>query len=103
MIVTASTSEIACSPWVSEIGDDRPLRETVYQGLQRSGYSSLSNIKIEVADGVVAVFGIVPSFFLKQMAQTIILKTGQAKAIRNNLQSAPLVFRSESINLFTLP
>jgi osmotically-inducible protein OsmY len=86
MIATSSSSEIACSPWVSEIGHDRPLRETVYQRLRCSGYSSLSNIKIEVADGVVAVFGVVPSFFLKQMAQTIILKTGQAKAIKNNLQ-----------------
>ena len=84
MIATASTSEIAA--WVAEISDDRPLRETVIQGLRRSGYSSLSDIKVEVTDGVVDVLGVVPSFFLKQMAQTIILKTGQAKAIRNNLQ-----------------
>lgn len=86
MIATASTSEIPCSPWKSEAGEDCSLRETVIQGLRRSGYSPLSNIRVEVADGVVAVLGVVPSFFLKQMAQTIILKTGQAKGIRNNLQ-----------------
>lgn len=85
MIATAFTSEIACSPWEPETGDGS-LRETVIQGLRRSGYSSLSNIEIEVADGVVAVLGVVPSFFLKQMAQTIILRTGKAKVIRNNLQ-----------------
>jgi osmotically-inducible protein OsmY len=85
MIATASTSEIPCSRWVSETGEDS-LRETVVQGLRRSGYSPLSNIKIEVADGVVDVIGVVPSFFLKQMAQTIILRIGQAKGIRNNLQ-----------------
>ena len=85
MIATASTSEIPCSPWVSETSDDYSLRETVIQGLRRSGYSSLSNITIEVAGGVVAVLGGVPSFFLKQMAQTIILRIGQVKAIRNNL------------------
>ena len=86
MIATSSTSEIACPPWISEAGDDYSLRETVIQGLRRSGYSPLSNIKIEVVDGVVAVFGVVPSFYLKQMAQTIILRIGQAKAIRNNLK-----------------
>jgi osmotically-inducible protein OsmY len=85
MIATGLISELACSPWASETGEDS-IRETVIQGLRRSGYSSLSNIEIEVADGIVAVLGVVPSFFLKQMAQTIILKTGQAKAIRNNLQ-----------------
>jgi osmotically-inducible protein OsmY len=86
MIATSSTSEIACPPWVSETSDDYRLHETVIQGLRRSGYSSLSEIKCEVVDGVVAVCGVVPSFFLKQMAQTIILRIGQAKAIRNNLK-----------------
>jgi hypothetical protein len=82
MIVTSSTSGTTCSPWVPE--HDYRLRETVIQGLGRSGYSPLSNIKCEVVDGLVVVFGVVPSFFLKQMAQTIILRIGQIK-IKNNL------------------
>ena len=86
MIATASTSEIAGSAWVSETDEDYSLRETVIERLRRSGYSSLTNIEIAVMDGVVAVFGVVPSFFLKQMAQTIILRIGQAKAVRNNLK-----------------
>ena len=53
MIAASSTSEIACIPCVSEPGYDYRLRETVIQGLRRSGYSPLSNIKCEVFDGVV--------------------------------------------------
>ena len=86
MIATSTSSEIACPPWVSEPDDAYHLRETVLQGLRRSGYSCLSNLKCEVFDGVVVVFGVVPSFFLKQMAQTIILRIGRVKEIRNNLK-----------------
>jgi len=88
MIATSPNPDISYQPWESESEPDLDysLRETVIQGLRRSGYSPLSDIKIEVADGVVDVFGVVPSFYLKQMAQTIILRIGQAKAIRNNLK-----------------
>lgn len=95
MIATRSTSKIACQSWVSETGDDFRLRETVIQGLRRSGYSSLSNIKIEVEDGVVAILGVVPSFYLKQLAQSIILRIGQAK-IMNNLNVQDSYYETES-------
>ena len=97
MIATSSTPDIPESTWEQEPIHDYSLRETVIQGLRRSGYSSLASIKIEVADGVVAVHGVVPSFFLKQMAQTVILKTGQAKAIRNNLK-VPLSYFDQSLS-----
>ena len=84
MIATA-TSEIACPAWASEPEEAYHLRESVIQALRHSGYSYLSNLKCEVLDGVVDVFGIVPSFFLKQVTQTIILRIGQVKEIRNNL------------------
>ena len=86
MIATATTSEIDCPPWASEPEDACHLREAVIQALRHSGYTYLSNLKCEVFDGVVVVFGVVPSFFLKQVAQTIILRIAEVKGVRNNLR-----------------
>jgi hypothetical protein len=85
MIATSPISQNSCPPRISETGDDYCLHERVIQGLRNSGYSSLSKIKCEVFEGEVAVIGVVPSFYLKQMAQTIILRIGQIK-VKNNLK-----------------
>ena len=64
MIAIATDSEIACPSWVSEPDDAYHLHETVTHALRHSGNTYLSDLKCEVLDGVVDVFGVVPSFFL---------------------------------------
>src|ERR1035438_6315928 len=96
MVATSSTSEIASPPKVLEPGDDCPLREAVIRGLRNSGYSSLSRIQCEVLEGEVVVGGVVPSFYLKQMAQTIILRIGQIK-VKNNLYVQDSYYELESL------
>jgi hypothetical protein len=76
-------------------GDDYRLRQTVIRGLRNSGYSSLLKISCEVFDGEVVVGGIVPSFYLKQMAQTIIMRIGQIR-IKNNLNVQDSYYEPES-------
>jgi len=71
--------------WAAEPGHDHELREAVIQGFRQSGYRSLSNIECEVSGGMVVIFGVVSSFFLKQIAQTIILRFGQVE-VKNNLR-----------------
>ena len=88
-------TETATETWESETGQDYQLRDAVMDGLRHSGYRSLSNIKCEVLDGIVAIFGVVPSFFMKQVAQTIILRMGQV-AIKNNLKVQDTCYEMES-------
>jgi hypothetical protein len=95
MIATSSTSAIARQPWGSETSYDYRLHETVIQGLRRSGYSSLSKINCEVLEGEVVIGGVVPSFYLKQMAQTMILRIGQIK-VKNNLNVQDSYYEPES-------
>jgi hypothetical protein len=84
MIATSTTPEIPCAPWKTESGDDFRLHEKVIHGLRHSGYGCLSRIKCEVTEGVAVVDGIVPSFYLKQVAQSIILRIDRIK-VKNNL------------------
>jgi hypothetical protein len=98
MIVTSSISENSCPPQVS--GDDYCLHQTVIRGLRDSGYSSLLKIKCDVFEGEVVVGGVVPSFYLKQMAQTIILRIGHIK-VKNNLNVQDSYYEPESLGYET--
>lgn len=64
-------------------GQDRDIRRAVLTALQSSRYRPLWNLYCEVREGVVFLIGIVPSFFLKQVAQELLLQLGQFKEIRN--------------------
>jgi osmotically-inducible protein OsmY len=52
--------------------EDDGLRSAALKLLQSSGYAALRRLQCQVTEGVVIVHGIVPSYFLKQMAQTVI-------------------------------
>jgi osmotically-inducible protein OsmY len=67
---------------------DRSIREKVDRALQESGYAPLRRIECEVSDGVVELTGSVPSFYVKQLAQTAILRLEQIRGIRNHLRVA---------------
>ncbi len=53
--------------------------------LRNSGYSALSQIRIAVEQGEVHLEGEVPTYFLKQIAQTLILSLEEVKSLDNDL------------------
>lgn len=64
---------------------DRFLEESALLTLKACGYSELTRIGCRVDDGTVELMGSVPSFFLKQMAQTLVLRL-DVKGVRNDIQ-----------------
>jgi hypothetical protein len=70
------------SPDARSLGDDS-LRTAAMSLLQSSGYAALRGLRCEVTDSVVIVQGVVPSYFLKQMAQTVIRRLDGIETVRN--------------------
>ena len=50
---------------------------------RRSGYASLCGIKCELHDGVLVLSGEVPTYHLKQLAQSLALHTASVRQIEN--------------------
>lgn len=73
----------------SEAETDDLRRNAVLSLLRDSGYDALRNLRCEVFGDVVIVSGVVPSYFLKQMAQTFILKLGWIKGLSNQIEVFP--------------
>jgi hypothetical protein len=59
------------------------LRALALQALRSSGYSILGKLRCEVVEGVLVLSGVVPSFHLKQLAQTLVLKLRGIKRVEN--------------------
>lgn len=85
MIAASTASGIALLP-IPERGTDDMLRDAILNGLRHSGYGALSRVQCEVVGGTVALSGVVPSFFLKQIAQTIIMRMSSVKRLTNHLE-----------------
>lgn len=67
---------------------DRSIRDNVHRALRESGYAPLREIQCDVFDGVVELTGNVPSFYIKQLAQTTVLRLEQIRGINNRLRVA---------------
>jgi osmotically-inducible protein OsmY len=67
---------------------DHSIRERVDRALLDSGYAPLRQIQFDVSEGVVELSGCVPSFYVKQLAQTAVLHLGEIRGIRNFLRVA---------------
>jgi hypothetical protein len=67
---------------------DRSLLETVNRVLRETGYTPLRCIQCDVSDGVVELTGSVPSFYVKQLAQTAVLRLEQIRGVKNLLRVA---------------
>jgi osmotically-inducible protein OsmY len=67
---------------------DHLVRETVDRTLADSGYTPLRCIQFDVHEGVVELSGCVPSFYLKQLAQSAVLRLEQIRGVRNLLRVA---------------
>jgi BON domain len=51
--------------------------------LHSSGFSALRTLRCEVTEGVVIVHGVVSSYYLKQMAQTVVLRLDGVRTVKN--------------------
>lgn len=53
--------------------------------LRSTGYDALSHIRVAVEQNVVRLEGQVPTYFLKQVAQTQVLSINEVRSVINNL------------------
>jgi osmotically-inducible protein OsmY len=67
---------------------DRSIRDDVNRALRETGYAPLRGVECEVLDGVVELTGVVPSFYVKQLAQTAVLRLDQIRGVNNRLRVA---------------
>jgi hypothetical protein len=63
--------------------EDEGIRIAALKLLQSSGYTALLRLRCEVTDAVVIVHGILPSYYLKQMAQTILQRLEGIQSVMN--------------------
>jgi osmotically-inducible protein OsmY len=66
--------------------EDLRLAECVQRALCATGYMPLRGIEVTVHARVVILAGRVPSYYLKQVAQTTALAVPGAQQVRNDLQ-----------------
>jgi BON domain len=78
----SSSDAIHRSPDSGCPGDDR-LRIAALKLLRSSGFAALRRLRCEVTEAVVIVHGVVPSYYLKQMAQAVILRLNGIRSVMN--------------------
>ena len=54
--------------------------------LKTSGYRAVALLDCEVIDVVVILLGVAPSFYLKQIAQAVILRLGTVERVENRVE-----------------
>lgn len=65
---------------------DRALQMMAVSMLKESGYNPVARLECRVEHGVVELVGVVPSFYLKQVAQAVIQRLDRVQGIRNEVQ-----------------
>jgi osmotically-inducible protein OsmY len=85
------------TPDQSSVDTDRPdpggctIRFSVERRLQRSGYTALSRVcsEFQTESGVLHLRGSVPSYYLKQVAQELVLDLEGVRLVNNQINVAP--------------
>jgi hypothetical protein len=62
------------------------LHDAVIVALGSSGYRLLRNVECKVLEDLVILTGILPSFYLKQVAQTIAMGIDHVREVRNMIE-----------------
>ena len=68
------------------VPNGRQLTEQMIHALRNSGYPSLHDISVIRREGIVVLRGNVPSYHMKQLAQTVVRKVTETDEIRNELE-----------------
>lgn len=67
------------------LNPDNQLIARIRRVLRNSGYSSLAQVRVMVDQGQVFLAGDVPTYFMKQVAQSRVLSIDGVKALSNDL------------------
>ncbi len=65
---------------------DRVAVEVVERALRATGYSALRGVQIEIERGVVLLWGRVPTYHLKQLAQATAQRVDGVRGIANGIE-----------------
>jgi osmotically-inducible protein OsmY len=79
-----SPEQIEDTP-TSGAAESAPLAEAVRNALQQTAHGWLQRVAVTVEAGSVVLRGKLPSFYLKQVAQTIVLAVPGVGTLRNEL------------------
>ena len=66
--------------------NDSHRKGVLLKALKASPHRAISQLECEVADGVATLSGVVPSYYQKQLAQSIILRLNVVDRIENKVQ-----------------
>jgi osmotically-inducible protein OsmY len=66
--------------------ESSPLADAVRSALAETGHGWLQRVVVAIEGGSVVLRGKVPSFYLKQMAQTTVMAVPGVEVMRNELQ-----------------
>jgi osmotically-inducible protein OsmY len=66
-----------------------PVAERAGNQLLRNPYLALKNVKCEYQEGVLTLRGCLPSYYLKQVAQTAVAQLDGVRQIVNLIQVVP--------------
>ncbi len=90
MMTTAPSPETSVLTRETGRERDRRLRELAIEVLRSSGYLALRGLRCQVRDGIIFITGVVPSFYLKQVAQTVLLlMLKDAEGLENLVEVRP--------------
>ena len=70
-------------------GRDERLCAAARGLLGSSGYRPLAHLNCEVRDGRAVLSGVVPTFYLKQLAQALLLRLGDLQGVQNRVEVRP--------------
>ena len=85
----------------ASVEEDELIRLAVETLLQSSNYYPVREVRCFVEDGVVMMFGTVPSFYMKQTAQTLVMKLEVVIRVENHCEVVSPSHRNGSIHQST--
>ena len=65
---------------------DNPLESRILRTLTESGHAHLRQVQVAISGAEVALLGRVPSYYLKQLAQSLVLGIEGVESLRNELE-----------------
>ncbi len=83
-------TDLEAAPLIAESLDDLRLAERVERALHTSSYAALRGVRITVHARSAILAGRVPTYYLKQVAQTLALAVPGILQIQNGLEVVPV-------------
>lgn len=86
--IYSSAKPIACGPDSATDGADRQLEDDLYHAFRTVGYAQLRHIGITHQNGRVTLRGRVPTYYLKQLAQSLASSLLGVQVVDNHIEVA---------------